>query len=846
VTAIDAGNHFTCAISAGAAKCFGHNFSGQLGDGTHQDRVAPTQVAGLTAGVTRISAGNAHACAVVGGGAKCWGNNFDGQLGDGTFAERTTPVNVVSLNSDVVAVSAGFNHSCALRQDGAVLCWGSNQFGQLGDETLTNRIVPSPVVGLGGPAVAVAAGSNTTCVLRGDGDVRCFGANDSNRLGIAAQLIRAVPRLVAGPSWASVDAGSTHTCGVSSAGAALCFGDNSQMQLGTGTPISRPLPAAVATLETGVVEVSAGWRHSCARTSVGAAVCWGQNLYGQLGDLTGPRPVPGPVPGLSSGVTDIDVGGDHSCAVTATGAALCWGANASGQLGDGTFVQRANPAPVEGLLSTVASIVSGQDHSCALRTTGGVKCWGSNAGGQLGNGGVAVTSNLPVDVVGLTSGATALAAGRFHSCAVTATGAVRCWGSNGAGQLGDGSTVTRPIPVAVAGLPATAVAVAAGDDHSCAVLANGSVHCWGASHLGQIGPNALQNSPTAVAVPIGAPAVSITAGSTHSCARLAGGGAACWGSTFHGQLGTGDAQLSPLPLDVLTGDFTTTTSLASTPNPSDGDDLVTLGVVVENADVTPEGFVRVFDGETPICAEYLAFGRARCLLHLTQGVHTLAASYVSTSGLLASEGSIQHLVNPVPGQTCAGFDDLDASHPMCPSVDWVRNRNVTLGCSAFHYCGAEVVNRLSMAAFMNRAGSVLSPAVDVASSQSVTVYAGFHQCMTPVLPAADHPRHVLVDVMITGMPIGGAGDVELRAVAERQFLFAAFGASSRGTAVAGQAMTLTASAAFDVPPDVGDFQFGLQASQPPGGLSYSLDGGCATRIVILNRNDTHAPYDAYP
>jgi hypothetical protein len=453
---------------------------------------------------------------------------------------------------------------------------------------------------------------------------------------------------------------------------------------------------------------------------------------------------------------------------------------------------------------------------------------------------------VPVDVVGLTSSATALAAGRAHSCAVTASGAVRCWGSNGVGQLGDGSTVARPIPVAVLGLPAPAVALAAGDDHSCALLGNGSVYCWGANQSGQIGPNAFQGSLTPVVVPIGAPAVSITAGFAHSCARLAGGGAACWGSTFHGQLGTGDAQLSSLPLDVLAGDFMTTTSISSAPNPSDGDDLVTLAVVVENDDVTPEGFVRIHDGETPICTEYLFFGRVTCVLHLTQGVHTLAASYVSTTGLLPSQASIQHVVNAVPGQTCAGFDDLDASHPMCPNVDWVRNRNVTLGCSAFQYCGAEVVNRLSMAAFMNRAGSVVSPAVDGAFSPSVSVYAGFYQCLTPVLPAADHPRRVLVDVMITGMPIFGAGDVELRAVAERQFLFAAFGASSRGTAVAGEAMTLTASAAFDVPPDIGDFHFGLQASQPPGGPSYSLDGGCATRIVILNRNDTHAPYDARP
>lgn len=846
VTAIDGGSQFTCAVVAGAAKCFGGNGNGQLGDGSFQNRAAPAQVVGLTAGVTWISAGESHACAVAGGAVKCWGYNFHGQLGDGTFVDRNVPVNVATLGSGVIAVSAGYNHSCALKQGGAVVCWGSNQQGQLGDGTQSNRSVPAPVVGLGGPALAVSVGRDVTCVLRADGAVRCFGANDNNRLGIASELTRTTPRAVAGPDWIALDAGSSHTCGVSAAGAALCFGSNAQWQLGIGMSSSQSLPAPVATLGADVLEVVAGNSHSCARTSGGAAWCWGQNFSWQLGDSLGARATPGLVPGLVNAVTDIDVGLAHTCAVTDVGGALCWGANGFGQLGDGGFDQRANPAPVDGLPATVASIVTGYGHSCALRTTGGVKCWGLNSDGQVGDGGVDATRSTPVDVVGLTSGAVDLAAGERHSCAVTASGQVRCWGSNHSGQLGDGSTVTKVVPVAVLGLPTTAVAVAAGDSHSCAVLADASVHCWGSNSEGEIGPNAPFGSQRAVRVPIGAPAVSITVGYRHSCARLAKGGAVCWGSSFHGQLGNGDAQFSPLPRDVLVGDFTTSTTLSSTPAPSDADDLVTLSAVVSNADVTPEGFVDFFDGEMRICGgSHLMFGRASCVVNLTPGIHMLTARYVPPSGLVSSQATIRHDVNPIAGQTCAGFDDVDSTHPLCSSVDWVRNRNVTLGCTVFNYCGGDPVSRLAMAAFMNRVGRVLSPEVQTVYFTNAQVDSSL-QCLTPSLPAADHPRRAFVDVMVTGRPFAGAGDLELRAVAQRQFLFTAVGSAARGTAVAGKALTLSASAAFDVPPGIDDFQFGLQLSPTAGAPTFTLDGGCAARAVILNRNDTHEPYDPQP
>jgi alpha-tubulin suppressor-like RCC1 family protein len=383
----------------------------------------------------------------------------------------------------VPAVAAGAYHTCALTSGGGVSCWGNNGHGALGDGTTTTRLTPVVVSGLSSGVTVVAAGSSQTCAVTSGGGVVCWGYNTNGQLGDGTTTQRLTPVAVSGlaSGVTAVATGAYHTCAVTSGGGVVCWGDNGFGQLGDGTTTQRLTPVAVSGLASGVTAVATGAYHTCAVTSGGGVVCWGDNGYGQVGDgtTTSQRLTPVAVSGLASGVTVVAAGSSHTCAVTSGGGVSCWGNDGNGQLGDGTTtMQRRTPVAVSGLASGVTAVATGTTHTCALTSGGGVSCWGNNGDGQLGDG-TTSPRYTPVAVSGLSSGVTVVAAGGSHTCAVTSGGGVVCWGYNSSGQLGDGTSTQRLTPVSVNfGSSITAhpvsVSVAVGGTATFSAAASGS------------------------------------------------------------------------------------------------------------------------------------------------------------------------------------------------------------------------------------------------------------------------------------------------------------------------------------------------------------------------------------
>ena len=375
------GGAHTCATNAsGGVRCWGRNAEGQLGDGTTTSSPRPTHVTGLDGGIVAIAAGSAHTCALTDtGGVKCWGSNGDGELGDFTQVSRTAPVDVIGLTSGVVAITAGDHHTCALLSGGGVDCWGYNVYGEVGNGTSGNSwlgAVPVCASGsgfgcTGGSALtgasAISAGGNNTCAVTG-GALLCWGSNYNGQLGQGFAPDKPVPDNNTCPTSASAgaecvslpvgvpglgsgvtsaSAGDT-TCALTTGGGELCWGFNAQGEVGNGTTspanpnvntslytpsYPEPNPASVNGLTSGVGQISG----SCALfASSGGMTCWGDNALGEVGDGTmQDRTSPVQVGGLTSGVSQFSARATV-CGVVAAGL-KCWGSNSFGQLGATTL-----------------------------------------------------------------------------------------------------------------------------------------------------------------------------------------------------------------------------------------------------------------------------------------------------------------------------------------------------------------------------------------------------------------------------------------------------------------------------------------------------------------------------
>ncbi|WP_157069413.1 MopE-related protein [Sandaracinus amylolyticus] len=517
--AVDTGGSFACARRRdGTVWCWGA--PSQLGRGpTVGDTHVPGPVMGLS-GVRQLDLGSLHACALLATGeVRCWGSGSGGLI-DGTISTASAP-RTVAVGCDVAEIAAGSTATCAVCTDGHVRCWGSGL--PVGDG-VSSGVGRGPLTVAGiDDAVEIAMG-HAACVRRATGDVVCWGERGSPVVGDGGQRFAAP---VAGISGATaIAAGAQHGCAIVS-GAVRCWGASGQGRL--GVPAGRPAWGPVDAGVTGASAIALGWRHSCALRG-GEVWCWGDNAEGELGDGTlVVRSTAAPVVGGLGTVTSVDAALGTSCATESDGDVFCWGDGGSSFLPGGVD----SATPIEVAIDT-GVLALGSGFACGVQP-GGSWCWGSNVSGQLGRGDIGGSNGVPMPVMGLASAPAHLAVGSRHACVATDAG-VSCWGENGTGQLGDGGTVDAARPTtgpALTGLRA----LAAGSENTCAIVADGTVRCWGAGEATGDGTGAGAVAPVSVVGVTGATALA--AGWGFNCALVTGGRVMCWGDDDTGQLGRG-------------------------------------------------------------------------------------------------------------------------------------------------------------------------------------------------------------------------------------------------------------------------------------------------------------------
>ncbi|MFZ9595951.1 MAG: RCC1 domain-containing protein, partial [Bdellovibrionia bacterium] len=324
----------------------GRNANSQLGNGTTTQLNVPTVIDAGTS-YKAISGGIDHTCGITGKGeVRCWGANYSGQVGNGgTTDARPYPV-PVDLGTTYSTISAGQAHTCGITTTGLVKCWGDNGGPQLGDGTNISKNLPVLVASAGERFKSVSAGDLHTCGITQSGAAKCWGSDSNGQLGTVVLAASATPSLVdPGVDYVAISAGYGHTCGITAGGALKCWGYNFYGELGDGTLTNKSTPVMINSTVI-YKEISAGGWYTCGITQSGLLRCWGNNANGRLGDGTTTRRT-APVP-INSPVTykKISTGVAHTRGITTSGDLKSWGLNSEGQVGDGTIIQKLSPVVI--------------------------------------------------------------------------------------------------------------------------------------------------------------------------------------------------------------------------------------------------------------------------------------------------------------------------------------------------------------------------------------------------------------------------------------------------------------------------------------------------------------------
>jgi len=461
------GSYHTCGITAaGALKCWGQNTSGQIGDNTTADKLLPTMI--FTSDITDIAAGGTHTCGIHLGDLKCWGSNSSGQLGIGTTANRLIPDLV---GGSVAAVAAGAMHTCALLNDNSLKCWGQNTYSQIGtgkEDTVRSMTLVETNYS------EISQAENHSCGVTSSGAVRCWGTNTYGQVGDGTLFPRSSPVVIIPNGVSHVVTASHATCAVYTSGKLQCWGYNINGRLGDGTNTNRTRPTDI--LLTGVSKVAMGIDSTCALMTDGSAKCWGaNNAYGKVGNgSTVAQFTPTQI--IPSGATQIAVGSTHACAIV-TGKVYCWGDNTYGQFGNLTTIGSTTPLDTSVVMDKISV---GVNYTCGINA-GDTFCWGRNNFSQLGDG--SITDRSTPTQIDLGIPYTSITTNTYHTCGVTMGGSLKCWGNNSNLQMGSAGGGSSPGLI----IGSSVASASVGLTSTCALMTNGYLNCVGGNSYGQLG-----------------------------------------------------------------------------------------------------------------------------------------------------------------------------------------------------------------------------------------------------------------------------------------------------------------------------------------------------------------------
>ncbi len=565
VVSVAMGSNHTCAIDLrNKIKCWGSNSSGQLGydDIFQRGHIVGSMAllntidVGLGRTVKSMALGDSHTCVILDNDfVKCWGANNSGQLGyDDTANRGNTAASMMTLGyvdlgvgRTAKSISAGGSMTCVILDNDQLKCWGNNAYGQLGYDDATSRgNVPGSMaalgyvnLGAGRTAKSVSVGSIATCALLDNDQVKCWGYNTHGQLGVDDNVHRgnvgghmaALGYINLGPGRTAkkVQTSGYHTCAILDNDEVKCWGYNANGGLGVDDNVHRGNVAghmaALGYINLGpgrtAKQISLGIFHTCVILDNNETKCWGDNFNGTLGyDDTINR---GNTVGSMAALSYVNLGSGRTvkslasasrsnCAILDNDTLKCWGANGNGQLGYDDMAARGPQGPTEsfstlpyvdlGVGVTATFLSSGWHSNCVITTLGHVKCWGQNSNGQLGYDDTDHRGDAPGEMAAL--GFVDLGVGRtakfidtqvHHTCAILDNDQIKCWGHNGSGQLGMDDTTDRghaPGTMATVGYvdlgPGhSAKSLVLGRHHTCAILDTDQVKCWGYNANGQLG-----------------------------------------------------------------------------------------------------------------------------------------------------------------------------------------------------------------------------------------------------------------------------------------------------------------------------------------------------------------------